>query len=607
MKNVLSKMTALFALIILLAQPVLAQTKDNNKDKNAIQQKFSVYFDVNQSKIKTNDYLVLDSVVKILSKGVNLRRIQINGYADTTGGAEANLELSNKRTDTVANYILGKGLMALKSKVATASLGEKVSGKEADLNEMRRVDVVIVMARPDRDTTIYNGCASVTIKANTFDGFNNDEVQFKLEYLSQAEEIKKLKWAFKDESGNNMLSNGIVKLTATYRGKALKPTKELYFRLPKINKESDYQLYKGVEDKAKGMSWKACNIAVDNTGSTCNNAQGNTVDLQAFASKDINQYLNVEKKWPSCYCSTDPFGGVQVPSSKDLLAKYGKDKSIVVLNDACYKKQDAASTYIQVLDDLYPNEFLNFCNSFMLPGVGKIPAIQKYSGELVKFIDFNVSQKNDTADMIMMKKNKILIMIPKSKFPAHEGKQYAILPAETKKDNFLNWTSKPVFNDACQGLANCDYWIFEAPFSGFYSLVELTPLEKGAKASEVVTDEEAEVGEEANGKHVKVKVKKYNGALLVWGAQDENKAQTAKFIANKGKNSILEPAINKSDKKQYKSHVFMAYKLVGGKRYAWIGKGSELKSNLFTGNWKTPKLQYVPDEEWENFCKKYCE
>jgi hypothetical protein len=51
----------------------------------------------------------------------------------------------------------------------------------------------------------------------------------------------------------------------------------------------------------------------------------------------------------------------------------------------------------------------------------------------------------------------------------------------------------------------------------------------------------------------------------------------------------------------------MAYKLVGGKRYAWIGKGSELKSNLFTGNWKTPKLQYVPDEEWENFCKKYCE
>ena len=72
-------MTALFALIILLAQPVLAQTKDNNKDKNAIQQKFSVYFDVNQSKIKTNDYLVLDSVVKVLSKGVNLRRIQING------------------------------------------------------------------------------------------------------------------------------------------------------------------------------------------------------------------------------------------------------------------------------------------------------------------------------------------------------------------------------------------------------------------------------------------------------------------------------------------------------------------------------------------------
>ena len=603
MKTFSPKSIAFFALILLAVQSVFAQNKDNNK--NAIQQKFSVYFDVNQSKIKANDYLVLDSVAKVLSKGVNLRRIQINGYADTTGGAEANLELSNRRTDTVANYILGKGLMALKSKVATASLGEKVSGKETDLNEMRRVDVVIVMARPDRDTTIYNGCASVTIKANTFDGFNNDEVQFKLEFLNTVEDIKKLKWGFKDEAGNNLLSNGIVKLTATYRGKALKPTKELYFRLPKINNESDYQLYKGVEDKTKGMSWKACNIAVENTSAKCNNAQGIELAMQSFASKDINQYLNVEKKWPSCYCSTDPFGGVQIPNNNPL-AKYGKDKTIVLLNDACYKKQDAASTYIQIQDDLYPNEFLNFCNSFMLPGIGKIPSIQKYSSELVKFIDFNVSQKNDTADMIMMKKNKVLIMIPKSKFPAHEGKQYALLPAETKKDNFLNWTSKPVFNDACQGLANCDYWIFEAPFSGFYSLLEVTPLEKGVKASEVVIDSEEEV-EEANGKHVKVKVKQYNGALLVWGAQEENRASTAKFIANKGKNSILEPAINKSQKKQYKSHVFMAYKLVGGKRYAWIGKGSQLKSNLFTGNWKTPKLQYVPDEEWENFCKKACE
>ena len=99
--------------------------------------KFSVYFDVNQSKIKTKDYLVLDSVVNILKSKTNIKRIQINGYADTTGGAEANLELSNSRTDTVAGYILSKNLMVYKSRVATASLGEKVSVKETDLEQMR--------------------------------------------------------------------------------------------------------------------------------------------------------------------------------------------------------------------------------------------------------------------------------------------------------------------------------------------------------------------------------------------------------------------------------------------------------------------------------------
>ena len=74
--------------------------------------KYSVYFDVNQSTIKPNDYKTLDSVVALIKKQPIIKRIQISGYADTTGNAEANQLLSDNRTDTVAGYILSKGLMS---------------------------------------------------------------------------------------------------------------------------------------------------------------------------------------------------------------------------------------------------------------------------------------------------------------------------------------------------------------------------------------------------------------------------------------------------------------------------------------------------------------
>lgn len=584
-------------------QPI-RKGKTELKPSNTIQQKFSVYFDVNQSKIKPEDYLVLDSVVSILQNPVNIRRIQINGYADTTGGAEANLALSESRTDTVANYIIGRGLSQYKNKVSTASLGEKITGKEADLNEMRRVDIVLVLARPDRDTLIRAGCATALIRANTFEGFNNDEIEFRLEYTGTGEDAGKANLTFTDEDGNNMLSNGVVKLTATYRSKPLKAVQPVLITLPRINPEAGYEVYKGTQDKSKNISWKPTGDAVTAKGEF----RPGTEDCfpQTFETKELNTTLSVQKKWPTCYCASDPFGGVQVPDKSNPLAKFGTDGSIVLLNSGCFKKMDAASAWFNLEDGLYPDEFLNFCNGFLLPGVGDIPAIPKYEHELVKFIDFNVSSKNDTADMIMVKKSKVLIMIPKSKFPAHEGKHYAILYAETKKDNFFNWTKKIALNDACKGLSNCDYWVFEVPFTGFYALLEVTPQARTSK-NKKDSNEDDDQELEQTGKPVQVKTRKFNNVLLVYGLKEENQTQSAVFVKNKGKNSINKPAIPKKKKKEYASHVFMAYVVQNGKRYAWIGTGSQMKKNIFTGNWKTPKLVYVPDEDWESFVKKACE
>lgn len=571
----------------------------------SIQQKYSVYFDVNQAKVKPEGYKVLDSVVALLKTSPNVRRIQVNGYADTTGGAEANMELSNRRTDTVSNYITGKNLMQYKVKFASAFFGEKVAGNESDLSQMRRVDIVMYMARPDRDTIIKSGCASVKIKANTFENYNNDELIFTIQYVDNADDMKKYNLSNLDNEGNKLISGGMYRVTATYKGKPVKGILPVDVQVPVANKLKGYNLYTGVEEKGKPVTWKLSDRAISDERNSFS-AEDKACYTVSVGALNLNTWYNTDDKLRCNYCNADPFGGLETPDKSDAYAKFGADKSIVVLNDQCFKKVDATKTRFDVLDDLYPETFLNFCNGFLLPGVGDVPQIPKYEREIVKFIDFNVSDKNDTADQIMVKKTKVLIMVPKSKFPAHEGKQYALLPAETRKDDYLDWTTKVVFNDPCQGLVNCDYWVFEAPFTGFYSLLELTPLEKpakGGKAGKSETDEE----ETPKKSLAKIKTKKFNNVLVVYGSKEEDKTQTAKFLENKGKHSFNQPDISKKDRKQYASHIFMAYVVVSGKRYAWIGPGSQLKKGLLSGNWKTPKLVYVPDEEWESFVRKACE
>ncbi len=611
MKNFNFLKTVTLVLFAFCSVALFAQTKKTAPAKPgstkpegsfSIQQKFSVYFDVNQAKIKPEGYKVLDSVVALLKTSPNVRRIQVNGFADTTGGAEANMELSNRRTDTVSNYITGKNLMQYKIKFASAFFGEKVTGKESDLSEMRRVDIVMYMARPDRDTIIRSGCITVKVKANTFENYNNDELNFSVVYVSTIEDMKKNNLSDLDAEGTKLLSAGMFKVLAMYKGKPVKGVLPIEVQIPVANKLTGYNFYKGVEEKNKPVTWKLdAATSVSNARGAASSGTENC-ETVAFNSLGFNAWFNMAQKYPCGYCNPDPFGALEAPGKEDPYAKFGPDKSIVIINEGCFKKVDAASAYFDVVDGLYPAEFLNFCNGFLLPGVGDVPQIPKFEREIIKFIDFNVSQKNDTADMIMVKKTKVLIMIPKSKFPAHEGKQYAILPAETRKDNFLDWTTKIVLNDPCQGLVNCDYWVFEAPFTGFYTLLELTPLEKGSKGSSGQGDEA-----EAPMKPTKIKTKKFNNVMIVYGSKEEDKTQTAKFVKNKGKNSFNQTGFSKKEKKAHRNDIFLAYVIVNGKRYAWIGKGSELKTNLFTGAWKTPKLVYVPDEDWEEFVKKACQ
>ncbi len=69
----------------------------------------NIFFDVNKYELKTESFVELDNVVKLLKENPSLK-IQINGHTDNTGRPEDNLKLSNSRANAVVQYLTSKGI-----------------------------------------------------------------------------------------------------------------------------------------------------------------------------------------------------------------------------------------------------------------------------------------------------------------------------------------------------------------------------------------------------------------------------------------------------------------------------------------------------------------
>jgi outer membrane protein OmpA-like peptidoglycan-associated protein len=80
----------------------------------------NVTFDVNQSDVKSNFYPVLNSVALVL-KEYNKTLIDVNGHTDSTGTVDYNMALSNRRANSVADYLQAQGISA--NRVYTQGFG----------------------------------------------------------------------------------------------------------------------------------------------------------------------------------------------------------------------------------------------------------------------------------------------------------------------------------------------------------------------------------------------------------------------------------------------------------------------------------------------------
>jgi outer membrane protein OmpA-like peptidoglycan-associated protein len=121
------------------AKQVATQTASNNLSKLPL-----VRFELNSSGIAKTYYASLDSVAKTMKSNTKIK-IQIIGYADNTGKEEHNMSLSKARAQTVANYLVKKGVRSANIKTEGKGTANPIAPNDGTQNYLnRRVELLII-------------------------------------------------------------------------------------------------------------------------------------------------------------------------------------------------------------------------------------------------------------------------------------------------------------------------------------------------------------------------------------------------------------------------------------------------------------------------------
>lgn len=104
----------------------------------------NIYFETNSDKLKIESNSNLDKVVTILNKFPEARLI-IEGHTDSDGADDYNMDLSQRRANSVKAYLLGKGIS--ESRVAAKGYGETMPVSSNSTAEgkaqNRRVELIL--------------------------------------------------------------------------------------------------------------------------------------------------------------------------------------------------------------------------------------------------------------------------------------------------------------------------------------------------------------------------------------------------------------------------------------------------------------------------------
>jgi outer membrane protein OmpA-like peptidoglycan-associated protein len=105
----------------------------------------NVTFNTNEFVVRSEFYPVLDSVAKVLAKYKDTRML-VSGHTDSTGAADYNYNLSNRRATSVSNYLATRGVD--QSRLIPQGMGpdQPIASNSTDAGKAqnRRVELQIV-------------------------------------------------------------------------------------------------------------------------------------------------------------------------------------------------------------------------------------------------------------------------------------------------------------------------------------------------------------------------------------------------------------------------------------------------------------------------------
>ena len=105
----------------------------------------NVTFNTNEYSIRQNFYPVLDSVAQVLYKFTDTR-LTVTGHTDSTGSRDYNYNLSDRRANSVANYLASVGID--QSRLITQGVGpdQPIASNDTEQGRAmnRRVELQIV-------------------------------------------------------------------------------------------------------------------------------------------------------------------------------------------------------------------------------------------------------------------------------------------------------------------------------------------------------------------------------------------------------------------------------------------------------------------------------
>lgn len=129
----------------------LAKTRQEVQDTNQrisslddfdVVKKVSVLFAVKSATIGKEAKAQLDELASKAPGGKNYM-VEVRGFADPTGNAEKNLELSQRRANAVVQYLAAKHNIPMRRIMVPMGYGETKSG--GDAKQDRRVDVMVLV------------------------------------------------------------------------------------------------------------------------------------------------------------------------------------------------------------------------------------------------------------------------------------------------------------------------------------------------------------------------------------------------------------------------------------------------------------------------------